>query len=127
MTITDLTRTIALPDMVMYAGATWDWHRLHYDREYSGAAGLPAPVVDGQQLGALMAKHALGNGDARARLLALDIRFRAMVFAGDTVRVSGIVTGRDGHTVTLAQELHVGTRLCVTGVATVMEEEPPDA
>ena len=29
MTELSLERTIELADMVAYAGATWDWHRLH--------------------------------------------------------------------------------------------------
>ena len=32
--IPPLERTIGLTDMVAYAGATWDWHKLHYDQAY---------------------------------------------------------------------------------------------
>ena len=36
-----LERPIDLTDMVAYAGATWDWHKLHYDAEYAAAKKLP--------------------------------------------------------------------------------------
>ncbi len=51
-----LVRTIELTDMVAYAGATWDWHRLHYDPAYLAEKQLAAPVVDGQVFGALLAE-----------------------------------------------------------------------
>ena len=41
-----LERTIELADMVAYAGATWDWHRLHYDSAWLASRGLDRPVVD---------------------------------------------------------------------------------
>ena len=46
-----------LADMVAYAGSTWDWHRLHYDSAWLDAKGIPAPVVDGQMFGALIAQQ----------------------------------------------------------------------
>lgn len=82
----DLVRTIGLTDMVAYAGATWDWHRLHYDRDYTAERGLASPVVDGQMLGGLLARQALGHLGPGAFLRALDFRLRSMVSAGDTVR-----------------------------------------
>ena len=117
--IADLVRTVELADMVAYAGATWDWHRLHYDRDWVAAAGLTAPVVDGQALGALMAEHVLDHFGPRARLTALSVRYSAPVLAGETVRVSGTASrGRDGE-VTVAQEVRVGERRCAHGRSVV--------
>ena len=45
--------------MVAYAGSTWDWHKLHYDTDYLAAKRVPAPVVDGQVFGALLAEQLL--------------------------------------------------------------------
>ena len=53
--IPPLELRIDVTDMVAYAGATWDWHRLHYDMEYIRSTGFSAPIVDGQMLGALLA------------------------------------------------------------------------
>ncbi|HEX9776363.1 MAG TPA: MaoC/PaaZ C-terminal domain-containing protein [Actinomycetota bacterium] len=112
-----LERTITITDMVAYAGATWDWHRLHYDREYLDEAGLPKPVVDGQALGALMAEQIQDALGPRARLSRLSFRFKAMVFAGDTVRVEASVTAAEGAEIALEQRVLVGDRVAATGSA----------
>lgn len=87
-----LERTIELPDMVAYAGATWDWHRLHYDTDYLAAKRVPRPVVDGQVFGALLAEQLLDWLGPRAALRTLHFRFKALVFAGETVRCLATVT-----------------------------------
>jgi acyl dehydratase len=87
-----LERTIALPDMVAYAGATWDWHRLHYDSAWLAERGLERPVVDGQLFGALLAEMVLDWAGPGAELTALSFRFKGFVFAGETVRCTGRVT-----------------------------------
>ena len=114
-----LERTIELPDMVAYAGATWDWHRMHYDEAFVREAGLPGPVVDGQVFGAMMAEQLLDWLGPHAFVTALSFRFRSMVVAGDTVRVEGdVIEVEDGH-VQVAQRVRVGDRLAVEGIARV--------
>jgi acyl dehydratase len=102
MTLKRLERTIALTDMVAYAGATWDWHRLHYDSKFLSERNLPGPVVDGQMLGALMAEHVLDGLGPRAFIQTLDIKYRSMMFAGETVRVDSTrIETRSGFSYTL--------------------------
>lgn len=102
-----LLRTITAADMVAYAGATWDWHRMHHDPTYYEARGFPAAVVDGQLLGALLAEMVQDWLGPRAVLRALHFRFKNLVFAGETVRCHGRVTAigadpeGDGELVTL--------------------------
>jgi len=99
MTEMSLERTIELPDMVAYAGATWDWHRLHYDSAWLAERGLERPVVDGQLFGALLAEMVLDWAGPGAELTALSFRFKGFVFAGETVRCTGRVTSvEDGVT-----------------------------
>lgn len=86
-----LERTIDAPSMVAYAGATWDWHRLHYDRDYLAAKGLPAPVVDGQVLGALLVEMLQDWLGPQAFVRRLSLRYADLVFAGETVRCEGTV------------------------------------
>jgi acyl dehydratase len=110
-----LERTIELADMVAYAGATWDWHRLHYDPGYVAAKRLPAPVVDGQVFGALLAEQLQAWLGPRAELRTLHFRFKGMVFAGETVRCTGTVTGVEpdpggGVLVTVGQRVEGGGR-----------------
>ncbi|MBO2447845.1 hypothetical protein J4573_12145 [Actinomadura barringtoniae] len=103
-----LERRIDLPDMIAYAGATWDWHRLHYDPEYVNARGLPGPVVDGQVFGALLAEQIQDWLGPRARLRRLHFRFRNPVFAGETVRCTGAVSKIDiGGLIVVEQRVEV--------------------
>ena len=91
-----LERTMHLADMVAYAGATWDWHRLHYDSAWLGERGIPAPVVDGQMFGALIAQQLQDWAGPSARLVGLRFRFKNLVYAGETIRCSATVTEVDG-------------------------------
>jgi acyl dehydratase len=108
-----LVRTIALPDMVAYAGSTWDWHRLHYDHDYLAAKRLDRPVVDGQVFGALLAEQLLDWLGPRAELRSLHFRFKALVFAGESVRCVATVTAvepdedGDGDVVTVESRVEV--------------------
>lgn len=79
--------------LAAYAGATWDWHRLHHDHAWALGRGLPGTVVDGQLFGALLAEQAQNAFGLSARLTRMRMRFNAMVFAGETVTVTGEIVG----------------------------------
>lgn len=117
------SRTVDQSRMVMYAGATWDWYRLHYDRAFAGELGLDGPLVDGQMLGAFLAEQILDHFGPAARIRTMSFRFRAMVFAGDTITVAGRITGHhpadDGQLLEVSQEIASSGKTCVTGTATV--------
>lgn len=117
--IPPVERTIELADMVAYAGATWDWHRLHYDPAYLAERGLPAPVVDGQAFGAYLCQHLLDWAGPKAWVRSISFRLKSMVFADETIRVEGVVTEDDGDRVTVSQKILVGDRLCVESEAVV--------
>lgn len=93
--IPPLKRTIRLTDMVAYAGATWDWHRLHYDPGYAAEKKLPGPIVDGQVFGALLVEQLQDWLGPKSFVHRLDFTFRNLVFAGETVRCEGTVTEAD--------------------------------
>lgn len=124
-TLPPLVRTMDLVSMVAYAGATWDWHRMHYDREYVEATGFDAPVVDGQVFGAIMAEHLQDELGPTVRLATLAFRFRSMVFAGDTIRCDATCTALgDGVadfelTITATRPDGADERVAVTGTASV--------
>ncbi|HYC47416.1 MAG TPA: MaoC/PaaZ C-terminal domain-containing protein [Burkholderiales bacterium] len=82
---------VTLACLVMYAAATWDFHRYHYDTRYVNERGFPAPFVDGQMLGALIARQLMDWGGHDAFLRRLRYRLSAMVFVGDRIVVSGEV------------------------------------
>jgi acyl dehydratase len=90
--IPPLQRTIRLTDMVAYAGATWDWYRVHYDPEFVKQKQLPGPIVDGQVFGALLVEQLQDWLGPRSFVHRLNFTFRNLVFAGETVRCEGTVT-----------------------------------
>lgn len=108
-----LHRRIALADMVAYGAATWDWHRLHYDEAHARRLGAPAPLVDGQMLGALLAECVLRAAGPGARLVRLAYRNRAPVHAGETVTCSGTVATSDDAGFSVDLSVSVGDRLVV--------------
>lgn len=110
-----LERTLEAVDLVAYAGATWDWHRMHYDVTFGKEHELPAPVVDGQMFGALIAAQVMGWAPPGSFLTELELRYTSMVFAGDTIRVDANIIGQDGSDVELAHEVVVGDRSVATG------------
>jgi acyl dehydratase len=102
-----------LADMVAYAGATWDWHRIHYDPAYLTAKQVPAPIVDGQMFGALLASQAAAWAGPGWRLATMEFRFANLVFAGETVRCEQEVVDRHP------------TGLALTGRVLVVGDERP--
>jgi acyl dehydratase len=108
-----LRRRIALPDMVAYGAATWDWHRLHYDEAHARRLGAPAPLVDGQMLGALLAECVLRAAGPDARLVRLAYRNRAPVSAGETVVCSGTIATSDDAGFSVDLSVSVDDRLVV--------------
>ena len=85
-------RVITLTDMVAYAGATWDWHQMHYDTSYTNEAGLAGPVVDGQVFGALFVELLQNSFGPSSFVHTLDFTFRNLMFAGEALRIAGTIT-----------------------------------
>jgi acyl dehydratase len=96
-----LVRTISLTDMVAYAGATWDWHRLHYDEDFVHDRHLPAPVVDGQVFGALFVKALQDWLGPMCFVQELSFQYRNLMFAGEELTISGTVSAVDGARVSI--------------------------
>lgn len=95
------SRRISLTDMIAYAGATWDWHRLHYDQEFVRERQLPAPVVDGQLFGALFVKVLQDWLGPVCFVEELSFTYRNLMFAGECLRIEGTVAAVDGERVTV--------------------------
>ena len=91
-TLPPLEFDVTLTSLVMYAGATWDFHRYHYDPEFVAKLGMPAPFMDGQMVGALMARQLMRWGGADAFVRKLSYRQRGAVYAGDRIVLRGTVS-----------------------------------
>jgi acyl dehydratase len=102
-----LTKHCTLTSMISYAGATWDWHRLHYDQEYLASKGLKAPVVDGQVFGAYVVQAIQDWLGESAFISELDFRYAGLVFAEEHVQVSGEVTDTSSTEVAISLKIDV--------------------
>ncbi len=78
--------------LAAYAGATWDFHRYHYDADFAReVAGAPDAFVDGQMLGALLARQLMAWSAPEGWVRRLALRYRSMSFPGETLVFSGSV------------------------------------
>ena len=114
-----------LTSLVMYAAATWDFHRYHYDAAFVKELGLPAPFVDGQMIGALLASRVMRWGGPNAFVRTLAYRQRATVYVDDTIVIGGAVVscavenGRRVAVLNLTVTKSDGTAVVREGAATV--------
>jgi len=84
---------LSVEDFVKYAGASGDFTRLHYDKEFAQAAGQEDIIAQGMLLagfGARLVTDWLGH----RRVRAFSTQFNAAVTVGETVTVSGEVTDK---------------------------------
>jgi acyl dehydratase len=102
-----ITKHCTLTSMIAYAGATWDWHRLHYDHDYLKSKGLSAPVVDGQVFGAYVVQAIQDWLGESAFIAELDFRYAGLVFAEEQVQVGGEITAVSGSEVSLSLKIDV--------------------
>ena len=109
----DLVRTITLTDMVAYGGATWDYHRLHYDHDFATRAGMDRPVVDGQMFGALFGEQLTLALEPGLMISRLFYRNDAPAYAGETVVCEAEVISVESGLTTLQLRARVGDRLVV--------------
>ena len=114
-----------LTALVIYAAATWDFHRYHYDVAFVKTLGLPAPFVDGQMIGALLASRLMRWGGSNAFVRKLGYRQRATVYVDETIVLGGTVTsntmenGRRIAVLNLTVAKADGTPVVRDGAATV--------
>ena len=78
--------------LAAYAGATWDFHRYHYDADFAReVAGARDAFVDGQMLGALLARQLMCWSAPEGWVRRLALRYRSMSFPGETLVFRGSV------------------------------------
>ena len=101
-----VTRT----DFVRYALASGDLTAVHFDEYAARAAGFPAPFAMGMFSAALVG-HVLTTWTAIASPWRLSVRFRDLVWPGDTLVVSAAPAHLDG---VLDLTCRVGDRVVTT-------------
>jgi hydroxyacyl-ACP dehydratase HTD2-like protein with hotdog domain len=108
-----------------FSAATWNAHRIHYDREYARQGeGYPDVLVQAHLHACFLAQTAQAAFGPRSRLIGIGWQNRGIAVAGDRLTVGGEVTGvaaaEDGAEVTLAlEERNQEGVICVKGWARI--------
>ena len=93
--IPTLTLTVDETQMVFFSAATYNGHRIHYDKEWArGTEGYDDVLVHGPLQAALLAR-AIGDWiGGRGRLVSFSVQNRAIAYPGELLSFSGEVTGK---------------------------------
>ena len=110
-------------DLVAYGAATWDWHRLHYDKAHAQTMQLPGVLIDGQAFGAVFAREAMRWAGPTAFIQRMGLKMKSMAFAGDHLVARGHVTAIDERAglwvVQIDQQLMCGERLVAQAISEI--------
>lgn len=102
-------------DLMAYGAATWDWHRLHFDKDHAKSMQLPGVVIDGQVFGAVFARDSMHWAGPKAFILSMSLEMKSMAFALDHLVAKGTISAID-HLINMCvvridQQLMCGDRL----------------
>jgi acyl dehydratase len=93
--IPTLTVTVDETQMFFFSAATYNGHRIHYDKEWArDTEGYDNVLVQGPLQAALLAR-ALGEWiGGRGRLVSFSVQNRAIAYPGESLSFGGEVTGK---------------------------------
>ena len=75
-----------------YSAATWNPHRIHYDKDYAAVEGHPDLLVHGPLQGAWLSQYVTDWMGPHGRLLSLSWQNRARAFPESDLTFKGRVT-----------------------------------
>lgn len=112
---------ITTTQLVMYAGASGDFNRIHYDHPFAVEKGLGGVIAHGMLTMAFAASCATEAFGLDKRISRIDARFTAPVRVGDVVEVTAIVVKRDPKgQIEATLEASVDGQVVLRGVVEVM-------
>lgn len=84
-------------ELFMYCAATWNTHRIHYDRDFARAEGYRDLVVPGPlqsaRLAQMLVEFAAGRG---GRLRSMSVRHRSSLYCNEPVELRADLVGVSG-------------------------------
>ena len=81
---------VTTTQLVMYAGASGDFNRIHYDADFARSAGHPSVIAHGMLTMGFAGQLLTEWGGPRCDVRSLSARFVAPVHPGDTVTLAGV-------------------------------------
>jgi acyl dehydratase len=93
--IPTLAVTVDETQMFFFSAATYNGHRIHYDKTWATEVeGYPNILVHGPLQAALLARAVTDWAGPGGRLVSYAIQNRASAFPGEELRFAGTVTGK---------------------------------
>jgi acyl dehydratase len=93
--IPPLTVTVDETQMFFFSAATYNGHRIHYDKHWARAVeGYDNVLVQGPLQAALLARAITDWIGGLGRLVAYSVQNRAIAFPGEVLTFGGVVTGK---------------------------------
>ncbi len=119
-----LTITVDETQMFFFSAATYNGHRIHYDKDWArGVEGYDDLLVQGPLQAALLARAITDWVGGRGRLVNYSVQNRGVAFPGQPLTFGGTVTGKredDGRAlVDLDISGRRGDEVLMPGTATV--------
>lgn len=116
-----LTVTVDETQMFFFSAATYNGHRIHYDKEWArNIEGYDDVLVHGPLQAALLARAITDWIGGRGRLVEYSVQNRAVAFPGEELSFGGVVSAkRDNGLVDLEIAGRRGDTVLMPGTATV--------
>lgn len=93
--IPTVATTVDPTQMFFFSAATYNGHRIHYDRAWAiDVEGYPDIIVQGPLQAALLARAVTDWIGGRGVLVNIAVQNRASAFPGEELRFGGTVTGK---------------------------------
>lgn len=93
--ITPLRTSVDETQMFLFSAATYNAHRIHYDKSWAiDVEGYQGPLVQGPLQAALLARAVTDWMGGSGRLVTYSAQNRAVAFAGDQLDFVGTVTAK---------------------------------
>lgn len=91
----ELTVTVDETQMFFFSAATYNGHRIHYDKDWArGVEGYDDVLVQGPLQAALLARAITDWIGGRGRLVNYSVQNRGVAFPGQSLTFGGTVTGK---------------------------------
>jgi hydroxyacyl-ACP dehydratase HTD2-like protein with hotdog domain len=91
----ELTVTVDETQMFFFSAATYNGHRIHYDKDWArGTEGYDDVLVQGPLQAALLARAITDWIGGRGRLVEYSVQNRGVAFPGQPLTFGGTVTGK---------------------------------
>jgi hydroxyacyl-ACP dehydratase HTD2-like protein with hotdog domain len=118
--MTPLTVTVDETQMFFFSAATYNGHRIHYDKEWArDTEGYDDVLVQGPLQAALLSRALTDWICGDGRLVAFSVQNRAVAYPGQKLTFGGVVTGRRDGLVDLDIFCKRGDDVLMQGTATV--------